>query len=44
MPHWIVTLAAVLAGCLLVVASGFVLGRTLDAVSRRRRHRAKLRL
>jgi hypothetical protein len=43
MPHWIVTLAAVLGGCLLVVAGGFALGRTLDMLSRRRQ-RAKLRL
>jgi hypothetical protein len=43
MPHWIVTLAAVLGGCLLAVVGGFALGRMLDVLSRRR-HRAKLRL
>ena len=39
-----VTLAAVLGGCVLVVVGGFGLGRTLDALSRRRHHRARLRL
>jgi hypothetical protein len=43
MPHWIVSLAAVLGGCLLVVAAGFALGRCLDALSRRK-GRARLRL
>jgi hypothetical protein len=37
-----VTLAAVLGGCLLVVAGGFAVGRCLEALSRRR-GRARLR-
>jgi hypothetical protein len=44
MPHWIVTLAAVLGACVLVVVCGFAFGRTVDLLSRRRHHRAKLRL
>jgi uncharacterized integral membrane protein len=44
MPHWVVTLAAVLGGCLLVVVCGFALGRAADLLSRRRHTRAKLRL
>jgi hypothetical protein len=43
MPHWIVTLAAALGGCILVVAGGFAVGRLLEALARRR-HRARLRL
>jgi len=30
MPHWIVTLAAVLGACLLVVVCGFAFGRMVD--------------
>jgi hypothetical protein len=37
MPHWIVTLAAAVGGCLLVVAGAFAVGRFLDALSRRKR-------
>jgi hypothetical protein len=44
MPHWIVTLAAVVGGCLLVVVCAFALGRTADLLSRRREHRTKLHL
>jgi hypothetical protein len=43
MPHWVVTLAAVLGGCFLVVVGGFAVGRCLDVLSRRR-GRARLRL
>jgi hypothetical protein len=43
MPHWVVTLAAVVGGCLLLVAGGFAVGRCLNALSRRKR-RAGLRL
>jgi hypothetical protein len=43
MPHWIVTLAAVLGGCLLVVGCGFALGRGLKAFSRWKT-RVRLRL
>jgi hypothetical protein len=43
MPHWIVTLAAVLGACLLVVAGCFVVGRCLNALSRRKT-RTRLRL
>jgi hypothetical protein len=38
MPHWIVMLAAALGGWFAFVAgAGFVLGRGLDLLSRRRR-------
>jgi hypothetical protein len=43
MPHWVLTLAAVLGGCLLLVAGGFALGRCLNALSRSKT-RGRLRL
>ncbi len=38
LPHWVVMLAAAIGGWLAFVAgAGFLLGRGLDALSRRRR-------
>jgi hypothetical protein len=43
MPHWIVMLAAALgAWFMLVVVGGYLAGRTLDVLTRRRRARLRL--